>query len=94
MKDIPVSVGSTEARELYAACQESRTRIKAVASTLDRVRVASREAEAERLAHAEVAANVELAYRHLEDASMRLGKALQALDGGVSVYDRETTVGA
>jgi hypothetical protein len=39
-------------------------------------------------------ANVVLAYRHLEDASMRLGKAIQAADGGVSVYDRDTTVGA
>jgi hypothetical protein len=42
----------------------------------------------------EAMANITLAYRHLEDASMRLGKALQALDGGVSVYDKETTVGA
>lgn len=42
----------------------------------------------------EVAANISLAYRHLEDASQRLGKAIQAADGGVSVYDRETTVGA
>jgi hypothetical protein len=42
----------------------------------------------------DVGANITLAYRHLEDASMRLGKALQALDGGVSVYDRDTTVGA
>ncbi len=41
----------------------------------------------------EVLANLALAYRHLEDASMRFGKALQA-DGGVSVYDKETTVGA
>jgi hypothetical protein len=32
----------------------------------------------------EAIANVLLAYRHLEDASMRLGKAIQALDGGVS----------
>jgi hypothetical protein len=35
-----------------------------------------------------------LAYRHLEDASMRLGKAIQAMDGGTSVYDKRTTVGA
>jgi hypothetical protein len=42
----------------------------------------------------EAIANVMLAYRHLEDASMRLGKAIQALDGGVSVYDGKTTVGA
>jgi hypothetical protein len=36
----------------------------------------------------EAMANVMLAYRHLEDASLRLGKAIQALDGGVSVYDK------
>jgi hypothetical protein len=36
----------------------------------------------------EANANCMLAYRHLEDASMRLGKAIQALDGGVSVYDK------
>ena len=42
----------------------------------------------------ETIANVMLAYRHLEDASMRLGKAIQAIDGGTSVYDRATTVGA
>lgn len=41
----------------------------------------------------EVIANIELSYRHLEDASMRLGKTLQALDGGISVYDRTDTVG-
>ncbi len=42
----------------------------------------------------ECIANLVLAYRHLEDASMRIGKAIQAADGGVSVYDRDTTVGA
>ena len=36
----------------------------------------------------EMNANVILAYRHLEDAAMRLGKAIQAYDGGVSVYDK------
>jgi len=41
----------------------------------------------------EVMANLMLSYRHLEDASMRLGKVLQAYDGGVSVYDKDTTVG-
>jgi hypothetical protein len=41
----------------------------------------------------EVIANLMLAYRHLEDASMRLGKAIQHIDGGISVYDKETTVG-
>ena len=41
----------------------------------------------------EIIANIMLTYRHLEDASMRLGKVLQAVDGGVSVYDKETTIG-
>jgi len=35
----------------------------------------------------EVIANLMLSYRHLEDASMRLGKVLQARAGGVSTYD-------
>lgn len=39
-------------------------------------------------ARGEAIANVQLAYRHLEDARMRLGKVLQAADGGVSVYDK------
>lgn len=37
--------------------------------------------------YAEMKANVMLAYRHLEDAVMRLGKAIQAYDGGKSVYE-------
>ncbi len=36
----------------------------------------------------EMIANVILAYRHLEDASMRLGKMIQASQGGVSIYDK------
>jgi len=32
----------------------------------------------------EVLANLTLAFRHLEDARMRLGKAIQASEGGVS----------
>ena len=38
--------------------------------------------------HGEMMANIMLAYRHLEDARMRLGKVLQAWDDGVSVYDK------
>ena len=35
----------------------------------------------------EAYANVTIAYRHLEDASMRLGKAIQALEfGGISCW--------
>ena len=38
--------------------------------------------------HSEMKANFMLAYRHLEDARMRLGKVLQAKDGGKSIYDK------
>jgi hypothetical protein len=36
----------------------------------------------------EMKANLTLSYRHLEDAAMRLGKVLQAKNGGVSIYDK------
>jgi hypothetical protein len=36
----------------------------------------------------EMEANLMLAYRHLEDARMRLGKAIQAYDGGASCYPK------
>ena len=39
-------------------------------------------------ARGEAAANTMLAFRHLEDARMRLGKVCQAVDGGVSCYPR------
>jgi len=39
--------------------------------------------------HAEMKANIMLSYRHLEDARMRLGKVMQQIQGGVSIFDRE-----
>lgn len=36
----------------------------------------------------EMKANLKLAYRHLEDARMRVGKAIQTFDGGISCYPR------
>lgn len=36
----------------------------------------------------EMHANVMLAYRHLEDARMRIGKIIQAKEGGKSIYDK------
>lgn len=38
--------------------------------------------------YGEAVANIMLAYRHAEDARMRLGKVIQAMDGGTSVYDK------
>lgn len=34
-------------------------------------------------------ANLVLAFRHLEDARMRIGKVLQASQGGVSILDKQ-----
>ena len=65
---------------------ELRVRIKDAAEAVRAIR--------DGVSNNEAIANVMLAYRHLEDASMRLGKVIQALDGGVSVYDKRTTVGA
>lgn len=42
----------------------------------------------------EVIANITLAYRHLEDAAMRFGKAIQASDGGVSLLGGPNTPGS
>jgi hypothetical protein len=39
--------------------------------------------------HPEVGANVMLAIRHLEDAKMRLGKAIQYAGDGISCYDKK-----
>jgi hypothetical protein len=64
-------------------CEELRREIKAVA---DKLR--SHVPQDSRDRWSEASANAMLAYRHLEDASMRLGKAIQVLDGGVSVYDK------
>ena len=38
--------------------------------------------------HGEMKANVMLAVRHLEDARMRLGKAIQYSGDGVSCFDK------
>lgn len=42
----------------------------------------------------EMIANVTLAYRHLEDAAMRLGKAIQAYETGNSIYDQNDSMRA
>jgi len=65
-------------------CEDLRRQIKPIAERLAELysgRVWPNEQR-------EVVANATLAYRHLEDASMRIGKCIQALDKGSSVYDR------
>lgn len=38
--------------------------------------------------HNEMKANIIIAYRHLEDARMRVGKIMQQIQGGVSKFDK------
>jgi hypothetical protein len=84
---VPDTVQTELARDLYVATDRGRRAIKNVATSITLLRE-----EARPHPNGEVGANVTLALRHLEDASMRLGKVLQALDGGVSVYDKASTV--
>lgn len=75
-------------------CNEARLRIKEVATHLKNQVEETKEAGYGEIPdRGEMIANLMLTYRHLEDANMRLGKAIQAFDGGTSVYDKETTVG-
>jgi hypothetical protein len=69
---------------------EQRVQIKAVAAAVLAIKTELTGPDWD----GEAIANIMLAYRHLEDASMRLGKCIQALNGGVSVYDKPSTVGA
>lgn len=46
------------------------------------------ESSTEKVNPGEAIANIMLAYRHIEDARMRLGKVYQALNGGVSNNER------
>lgn len=79
-------------------CNDLRKAVKVVATKAQELIQAAKAdqvaASPANEAKGEMIANATLAYRHLEDASMRIGKAIQAYDGGTSVYDRETTVGA
>ncbi|HTJ62110.1 MAG TPA: hypothetical protein VL333_13045 [Candidatus Saccharimonadales bacterium] len=91
--DPPSTVTSDTARELYKDVNAIRRALKDIGRDLDQMRRDPMLRQAT-LFDQDVGANITIAFRDLESASMRLGKALQAIDGGVSVYDKETTVGA
>jgi hypothetical protein len=97
MKTAPDTVDTDAARSLYNLINIARTEIKNTARETKHLATIAKSRDSEtasREDRGETIANLMLAYRHLEDASMRLGKALQAIDGGASVYDPATTVGA
>lgn len=77
------------------AANDRRKKVKEIASSILKLKQEVMDAKLpENSDRSEMMANLTLAYRHLEDCSMRFGKAIQAFDGGVSVYDKDTTVGA
>lgn len=74
-----------------AACSELRRRLKETGNYVHQLMAHSSCFNAgiapDGADRGEMKANIMLAYRHIEDAQMRLGKAIQAFDGGKSVYD-------
>jgi len=62
-----------------------RADIEIVKQEVTAVRIFARDTED----NGELMANIVLSFRHLEDARMRLGKAIQALGDGVSIYDKD-----
>lgn len=71
---------------------EIRTEIKEVGNKLNVLKKATAQISSSPLNFGkadtgEIMANMTIAYRHLEDAAMRLGKVLQAWDGGSGIYD-------
>lgn len=80
--------------DIKASCNFLRTQIKDIGDGVkdlkDNAVATASSSSSEQLLNidtGEAVANIQLAFRHLEDARMRLGKCIQAIDGGKSVYD-------
>jgi len=71
-------------------CDELRVIIGNMAARTKNLKIASvfKGEQSYQGQHGEMIANIMLAYRHLEDARMRIGKILQAADDGVSILDK------
>ncbi len=80
--------GSTvEPNDIKKKCDTCRDSIKIMGITVNDL-AKDPHFKAGNSSNSEMLANITLAYRHLEDACMRLGKVIQAYNGGVSVYDK------
>lgn len=69
------------------ACSIARTKIKEVGQYVLDMKQNIPETLYASSDKGEMIANITLAYRHLEDAAMRMGKAIQAFEGGKNIYD-------
>lgn len=80
----------TVAEKFTGRCDAAREGIKNMSHTIRHLREHPIFGALEKYPdqHAEMKANIMLAYRHLEDARMRVGKILQAAGDGVSILDK------
>lgn len=88
--DEPASLRNYMEQNIKDRCNELRAEILKIGNAVNGVHKHS-VFDGEQSAsgqHSEMHANLTLAYRHLEDARMRLGKVIQAHEGGVSCYDK------
>lgn len=73
---------------LKEVCSKIRNEIEHLKNGMNALHVLASETTTGDLG--EMHANITLAFRHLEDARMRLGKVIQASGDGVSKYDKPT----
>jgi hypothetical protein len=73
--------------DLKEVCDVLRAEIDAVADRLKGLRQHSALMHVPVEPRGEMFSNITLAYRHLEDARMRIGKVIQHFESGVSKYD-------
>lgn len=84
-------MSTTEGQEVgfVGMCKEFRQKLDAEEKHLkSQIEITKSSDVPEGADKGEMIANLMLAYRHLEDARMRMGKAIQAHEGGESVYDK------
>jgi hypothetical protein len=82
------ALSDQNSEKMIDACRELRSNILCTGNNVKLLKSRLPESIQKGELAGEVIANVMLSYRHLEDARMRLGKVIQALDGGVSVYNK------
>ncbi len=87
----PQAVETARHISFEGQCGRLRGEIRAIGDKVRDLRIAATERPLEEDEVGELRANVMLAYRHLEDARMRIGKVLQVWEGGVSIYDKAST---
>jgi len=82
----------TSKEKIEKECAKSRLAVKELSKDVLKLKslpFITHELEEFNGQHSEMCANVMLAYRHLEDARMRIGKVMQQIQGGVSKYDAD-----